>query len=125
MSKYTKINFMDIEPGGGEESQGRFSRKFIESRELGITHWKYAPGYKHKKAHSHREQEEVYVVINGGGKMLLDDKVEELKQWDVVRVAPETIRAFEAGADGLELIIAGGQKPEGGDGVRATANWPE
>lgn len=125
MSDYTKVNFMDIDYGGGEESQGRFSRKFLDSRDLGVTYWKYAPNFKSKNAHSHREQEEVYTVIAGSGKMLLNDKVEELKQWDVVRVAPETVRAFQAGPDGLELIIAGGPKPEGGDGVRAKADWPD
>jgi hypothetical protein len=36
-----------------------------------------------------------------------------------------TLRAFEAGPDGLDIIAIGGPKPEGGDGVRATATWPE
>ena len=35
------------------------------------------------------------------------------------------VRAFEAGPDGLELIAVGGPKPEGGDGVRSEAPWPE
>jgi hypothetical protein len=57
--------------------------------------------------------------------MLLDDEVHSLRQWDVVRVAPQVVRAFEAGPDGLDIIAIGGPKPEGGDGVRATAAWPE
>ena len=36
----------------------------------------------------------------------------------MVRVAPEVVRAFEAGPEGLELIAVGGPKPEGGDGVQ-------
>jgi quercetin dioxygenase-like cupin family protein len=75
-------------------------------------------------AHSHREQEEAYVVVAGSGRILLDDEVRELRQWDVVRVAPELVRAFDAGPDGLDLIAVGGPKPEGGDGVLATATWP-
>jgi mannose-6-phosphate isomerase-like protein (cupin superfamily) len=123
MSAYTKINFMDIETGEGP-SQGRFSRKHIDSKDLGVTYWKFTPNFKAEKGHKHSVQEEVYVVIAGSGRMLLNDKVEDLKQWDVVRVAPETTRAFEAGPDGLELIIAGGPKPEGGDGERAQITWP-
>jgi mannose-6-phosphate isomerase-like protein (cupin superfamily) len=66
-------------------------------------------------AHSHKEQEEAYVVVAGGGRVLLDSDVVELKLWDVVRVAPDVVRAFEAGPDGMELIAVGGPKPEGGD----------
>jgi mannose-6-phosphate isomerase-like protein (cupin superfamily) len=76
-------------------------------------------------AHSHREQEEAYVVAAGSGRVLLDDEVLELRQWDVVRVAPEVVRCFEAGPEGLDLIAVGGPKPAEGDGVMATANWPD
>ena len=55
----------------------------------------------------------------------LDDDVREIGRWDVIRVAPEVVRAFEAGPDGLELIAVGGPKPEGGDGVRSETPWPD
>jgi hypothetical protein len=35
------------------------------------------------------------------------------------------VRGFEAGDDGLEVIAIGGPKPEGGDGVRSEAAWPD
>jgi len=126
MSGYTKINFMEIEPGNPDGPvQLRFTRKFLDSRDLGMSHVKYAPNFQSKNAHSHGEQEEVYVVIGGSGRALLDSQVEELKQWDVLRVAPETVRSFESGPDGLEMVIAGGPKPPEGDGQRAKATWPE
>ncbi len=56
--------------------------------------------------------------------MLLDGEVDELRQWDVVRVAPEVVRAFESGPDGLVLVAVGGPKPEGGDGSVAPVEWP-
>jgi quercetin dioxygenase-like cupin family protein len=90
-----------------------------------VSHWKYAPNLRNPMGHSHREQEEAYVVIAGGGRVRLDDEVLELRLWDVVRVAPEVVRAFEAGPEGLELIAVGGPKPEGGDGVLADSPWPE
>jgi hypothetical protein len=49
----------------------------------------------------------------------LDDEIRDIALWDVIRVAPGVVRAFEAGPDGLELIAVGGPKPEGGDGVRS------
>jgi hypothetical protein len=39
-------------------------------------------------------------------------------------VAPEVVRVFEAGPDGLDLIAVGGLKPEDGDGVSSETPWP-
>ena len=89
-----------------------------------MSHWQYAPGTRNPGSHSHREQEEAYVVVAGSGRVRLDDEMRDIRQWDVVRVAPEVVRAFEAGPDGLELIAVGGPKPEGGDGVRPTRRGP-
>ena len=38
-------------------------------------------------------------------------------------VSPATVRAFEAGGEGLELIAVGSDRPEGGDGVRSESVW--
>ena len=43
-----------------------------------------------QRDHNRALPEEAYVVVAGsGGRVLLDDEVQELRQWDVVRVAPE------------------------------------
>ena len=107
-----------------EGVEGRFGRKHLDSRDLGVSLFRYGPNVRSKMAHSHREQEEAYVVVAGSGRILLDDETQEVRTWDVIRVAPEVVRAFEAGSEGLEIIAIGGPKPEEGDGVRATANWP-
>jgi hypothetical protein len=57
--------------------------------------------------------------------MKADDEVVDLAQWDVIRVAPAVVRAFEAGPDGLELIAIGNDRPEGGDGEMVQDFWPE
>jgi mannose-6-phosphate isomerase-like protein (cupin superfamily) len=69
-------------------------------------------------------QEEAYIAIGGSGRIKLEDEVVELRKWDVVRVAPEVVRDFVAGPEGLEVITVGADKPEGGDGVRSPARWP-
>jgi mannose-6-phosphate isomerase-like protein (cupin superfamily) len=128
MSSFSVVNLLEIEDSVGDrvpEMEGRFARKHLESRDLGVSHFRYGANFRSPMAHSHREQEEAYVVIAGSGRILLDDEVRELRQWDVVRVAPEVVRAFESGPDGLEIIAVGGPKPADGDGVRATAEWPE
>jgi mannose-6-phosphate isomerase-like protein (cupin superfamily) len=128
MPPFSHINLLEVEDsvaGRVEGVEGRFGRKHLDSRDLGISHFRYAPGFRSQSAHKHREQEEAYVVVAGAGRMLVDGRVIELRQWDVVRVAPEVVRAFEGGPDGLEVIAVGGPKPEGGDGERAEADWPE
>jgi quercetin dioxygenase-like cupin family protein len=128
MSSFAKVNLLEVEnsvAGRVDGVDGRFGRKHLESRDLGVSLFRYAPNLRSPLAHSHRVQEEAYVVVAGSGRVLLDSETQELKVWDVIRVAPEVVRAFEAGADGLELIAIGGPKPEEGDGVRATPTWPE
>ncbi len=128
MPDYTIVNLLEIDDSVGgrlEGLEGRFSRKHLGSRDLGVSHWRYAPNLRNPMGHSHREQEEAYVVVAGSGRVRLDDEVQEIRQWDVVRVAPAVIRAFESGPDGLDLIAVGGPKPEGGDGVQSDTPWPD
>jgi mannose-6-phosphate isomerase-like protein (cupin superfamily) len=128
MSSFSTVNLNDVEDSVGERApgiEGRFGRKHLDSRDLGVSLFRYAANLRSPFAHSHREQEEAYVVVSGSGRVLLDGEIVELREWDVVRVAPEVVRAFEAGADGLELIAIGGPKPPDGDGVPGSAEWPE
>ena len=128
MSRFASVNLLEVEDSGGGRVPGlqaRFGRKHLDSRDLGVSLFRYEPNLRTAMAHSHREQEEAYVVVAGSGRVLLDDQVLKLRQWDVVRVAPEVVRAFEAGPDGLDIVAVGGPKPEGGDGVRGTATWPD
>jgi mannose-6-phosphate isomerase-like protein (cupin superfamily) len=122
MPDYTIRNLLELDDmaagrAGGIEA--RFARGEIDSQHLGVTHMRYAPDTRSPVAHSHREQEEVYLVISGSGRIKLDDETADLRAWDIVRVAPATVRAFHSGPDGLELVVIGSDRPEGGDGVIA------
>jgi quercetin dioxygenase-like cupin family protein len=128
MTPFTIRNLKDIEDSAGERApgiEGRFGRKHLDSEHLGISYFRYEPGVRAPMAHSHREQEEAYIVIAGSGRVRLDDEVRDVRQWDVVRVAPSTVRAFEAGEEGLEFVAVGSDRPEGGDGVPAPSPWIE
>lgn len=126
MSCFTITNLKEIEDSAGERApnlEARFARKHLDSEHLGVSYFRYAPGFRSPMGHSHREQEEVYLVVNGSGRIKLDDQIVELRQWDVVRVAPETIRALEGGPAGLEVVAIGSDRPEGGDGVPVPDWW--
>jgi mannose-6-phosphate isomerase-like protein (cupin superfamily) len=126
MSSYSVVNLKEVEDsaaGRGGDVEAHFGRQHMDSRELGVSYFRYAPGFRSSTGHHHREQEEAYVVVAGSGRVKLDDDIVDLRRWDVVRVAPETVRAFEAGPDGLEILAVGSARPEGGDGVRVDQWW--
>lgn len=124
MSDYSKTNFDEIETARPGPVDGRMARKQLGSGELGVSRFRYEPDFQSPVGHRHKTQEEAYVVVSGSGRMRLDDEVIELKQWDVVRVAPTVTRAFAAGPDGLELICVGGERPPEGDGEMVSDWWP-
>jgi mannose-6-phosphate isomerase-like protein (cupin superfamily) len=128
MEGFTIINLLEVEDsvsGRVEGLEGRFARTRLDSRDLGVSHFRYAPHLRASTGHRHGQQEEAYIVVAGAGQVLLDGTVHELHHWDVVRVAPEVVRAFAAGPEGLELIAIGGPKPAGGDGEMLEVVWPD
>jgi mannose-6-phosphate isomerase-like protein (cupin superfamily) len=128
MPNYTIKNLKDVSDsaeGRGVDIQARVGRGEIESEHLGVSYFRYGPRVKAPFGHRHREQEEAYVVVRGSGRVRLDDEILDVNEWDVVRVAPEVVRAFEAGSDGLEMIAIGNDRPEGGDGELIHDFWTE
>jgi mannose-6-phosphate isomerase-like protein (cupin superfamily) len=126
LAGYTIVNLMELEnraAEGGATTDARFARGPIDSEHIGVSHFRYAPDRRSTKGHSHREQEEVYVVLDGTGQVKLDDELVEVRRWDVVRVSPGVFRGFAAGPDGLELLAIGSDRPEGGDGVHSEEDW--
>jgi uncharacterized cupin superfamily protein len=97
VSGYTIVNLMEIENRASEDGpmlDARFARSHIGSDHIGVSHLRYAPDRRSQKGHSHREQEEVYVVLG-----------------------------FAAGPEGLELLAIGADRPEGGDGLQSDEDW--
>jgi len=73
----------------------------------GLTYQRVPPDYRFPYGHTHKTQEEVYVVVRGSGRMKVDDEIIDLAEWDAVRVPPGSWRGYEAGPDGLELLVIG------------------
>ena len=62
-----------------------------------LTYQRVPPGYRFPFGHTHKTQEEVYVVVGGSGRMKIDEETVELTEWDAVRVPPGTWRGYEPG----------------------------
>ena len=66
-----------------------------------------APGLRTPFGHRHGRQEEVYVVVRGSARIKVEDEIVDLAQWDAIRLARNTMRAVEAGPDGVEYLAFG------------------
>ena len=103
----------------------RAATEALELEESGLSYQRVPPGYRFPYGHTHKKQEEVYVVLRGGGRMKVDDEIVELEEWDAVRVPPGTWRGYEAGPEGLEILVIGapnlGEAPR--DDVNGQRDW--
>jgi uncharacterized cupin superfamily protein len=112
MNGYTKTNLRGVEDfaeshGFGDHQEARFAREALGCEAVGVSLQRVKPGQRQGFGHRHAEDEEVYVVLSGSGRVKLDDELVELGPMDAVRVAPEVARSFEAGDEGLEMIAFG------------------
>ena len=92
---------------GAPELEFRLATDALELGQSGLSYQRIPPDYRFPYGHTHTKQEEVYVVVRGSGRMKLDDEIVELEEWDAVRVPPKTWRGYEAGPEGLEILIIG------------------
>jgi mannose-6-phosphate isomerase-like protein (cupin superfamily) len=110
---------------GPPDLEFRAATKPLELEESGLTYQRVPPGYRFPYGHTHERQEEVYVVVRGGGRMKVDEEIIELEKWDAVRVPPGSWRGYEAGPEGLEILVIGapnlGESPR--DDVEGRRDW--
>ncbi len=123
---YTKKNLREVEDsaakhGLSETQEARFLRGDLEAEQTGANYLTLKPGRREAFAHRHNQAEEIYVVLGGGGRVKLDDEIVELAKLDAVRVGPGVTRCFEAGADGLEVLVFGARVE--GDGEIVQGFW--
>ena len=65
--------------------------KQLGAETLGARLWRLAPGQASTR-HRHRETNELYVLLEGTGRMRIDDEVLTLAPLDSVHVTPRSIR---------------------------------
>jgi quercetin dioxygenase-like cupin family protein len=102
---------------GAPDLEFRLATKALELERSGLSYQRIPPGCRFPYGHTHKQQEELFVVVRGSGRMKLDDEVVDVREWDVVRIPPATWRGYEAGPEGLEILVFGapnhGENPRG------------
>ena len=124
---YTIKNLREVEDvaprfGFDAVQEARFPWRALEAQSTGLAYHVIKPGQR-GKAHRHDQAEEIYVVLGGGGRAVLDGELVELRPLDALRIAPPVARAFEAGADGLELLVFGPHHESDGEFLEGDP-WP-
>ncbi len=131
MSDYTHINLKDDVDdqapnfGLAPNLETRMARVALGLEYSGLSYIRIAPGFRIPFGHKHKQQEEVYVLVNGSARMKIEDEVRDLKQWDAVRLHRDTVRGFEAGPEGAEFIAIGAPNTGPGDADMIQGWWSD
>ncbi len=107
---YAKKNLREVEDmavkhGLSDTQEARFPRADLGAEQTGVNYLIVKPDKREAFAHRHRAAEEIY----------------DLVPLDAVRVSPGVTRSFEAGSDGLEVLVFGPHVD--GDGVMVRDFW--
>jgi quinol monooxygenase YgiN len=124
---FAVINLDDVEDmaakaGFGEMGEARFARGELGAQDTGLSLQRLRPGVRQSFGHLHHLDEELYVILAGSGQLAVDDEIRPVKRLDAIRVAPGSVRAFEAGPDGLDFLAMGTH--HAGDAEMRPGFWP-
>jgi quinol monooxygenase YgiN/quercetin dioxygenase-like cupin family protein len=117
-----EVEDMAAKAGFGEIGEARFARQPLGAVGIGVSLQRLRPGKRQAFGHHHVVDEEVYVILDGSGRVAVDDQVREVGRLDTIRVAPGSVRAFEAGPEGLGFLAIGGH--HAGDAQMLPGFWP-
>ena len=109
--RYTKINVDRVKDSaaahGLTTQEARFPREDLRAVQTGMNYLTVKAGRREAFAHRHLETEEICFVVEGSGRIRLDDEIVDLTPHDLVRIGAGVTRQLEAGADNLTVLIFG------------------
>jgi mannose-6-phosphate isomerase-like protein (cupin superfamily) len=131
MAGYTVQNLKEVENQGvnfgidPSDMELRMAKDPLECANAGISYLKLGPGFRAPFGHTHKMQEEIYILISGSARVKLNDDVIEMEPFTAVRIAQDTMRSYEGGPEGAELIAIGAPKTGPGDGDTTPGWWSD
>jgi mannose-6-phosphate isomerase-like protein (cupin superfamily) len=131
MAAYTVRDLNEVENQGvnfglnPDEYQVRMAKEPLECQNAGISLVRLGPGYRVPFGHSHKTQEEIYVLVKGNARIKIEDDIVEMEPMTAVRVDPGAMRGLEAGSGGADLIAIGAPKTGPGDGDVVPGWWSD
>jgi uncharacterized cupin superfamily protein len=92
----------------------------LEARELGARLWRLRPGQASTR-HRHRVTEELYVILEGTGRLRVDDELLTLDPLSAVLVEPDAVRQPFNDTDADQLWLVVGAPNEAANTLEMTA----
>ena len=130
MADFTHLNLIDdvedVAPKHGMDPgmQARYARRPLELANSGISLFRMAPSFRLPFGHRHGEQEEIYVVLEGGARFKVEDEIVDMRAFDALRIPPGTTRGMEAGPDGALILAVGAPNNDNKDAEMVQDFWP-
>jgi mannose-6-phosphate isomerase-like protein (cupin superfamily) len=131
MADFTKVNLrgevedaapkFDISP----EVEAHFAHDDLDATVTGLSYQRLEPNARMPFGHSHEKQEEIYLVLSGRGRIKLDGEIVDLAPLDAVRIAAPTMRAVEAGSEGIEYVVFGAPRGDQNDAQMVQEWWAQ
>ncbi len=94
--------------------------KQLEASALGARLWRLHPGQASTR-HRHGVQEELYVLLEGRGRIRVDDELLDLGPLDSLLVEPESVRQAFNDTDADQLWLVVGAPPEAANTMEMSA----
>jgi quercetin dioxygenase-like cupin family protein len=91
----------------------------LEAETLGARLWRLEPGQASTK-HRHRDQHELYVVLEGTGRVRVDDELLTLEPLSALLVEPSSVRQVFNDTDSTALWLVVGAPTEGANTLEMT-----
>ncbi|HEV8153263.1 MAG TPA: hypothetical protein VGP78_10030, partial [Solirubrobacteraceae bacterium] len=85
MADFTHLNLIDdvedVAPKHGmdPDMQARYARRPLELANSGLSLFRMAPNFRLPFGHRHGEQEEIYVVLEGGARFKVEDEIVDMR----------------------------------------------
>lgn len=131
MAGYTAKNLKEIENQGVKfgmdegEIQLRMAKDPLECEHCGVSYITLGPGWRLPWGHTHKTQEEIYILLSGSARMKIGDDVVDMERLTAVRVSKEAMRGYEGGPNGAELLCIGAPRTGGGDADIVHGWWDD
>jgi uncharacterized cupin superfamily protein len=92
----------------------------LEARQLGARLWRLKPGQASTK-HRHIDQEELYLLLEGSGRIRVNDDLLTLEPMDAVLVEPDSVRQLFNDTAVEQLWFVAGAPREAANTLEMTA----
>jgi uncharacterized cupin superfamily protein len=107
------VNFADVEPLVVRAASDRDLARTAGSERTGLCHVALEHGKKGAPHHCHSAEEEIFVVLEGGGIVYLGDEEAPVRAGHVLGRPPGTgvAHSFRAGDEGMTYLAYGTREP--------------